>query len=92
MNPGSTQDEINDGSNVVATLESMDREDAKAAIDRSSSALEGWRDRTTGSERGDILYRWADLIRENAEDLGAFVFMWYSCIIRPILTLRIELN
>jgi len=70
LNPGSTQDEINDGSNVVATLESMDREDAKAAIDRSSSALEGWRDRTTGSERGDILYRWADLIRENAEDLA----------------------
>lgn len=70
FNPSATLEEIEEGSAVIASLVSMDREDAKIAIDRSALALKGWRDHTTGSKRGQILQRWADLIRDNADDLA----------------------
>ena len=69
-NPAATKEELIDGTALLATVESMRAPETKRAIDIAAAALENWRDRTTGVERSQILKKWADLIKENAEDLG----------------------
>ena len=68
--PAATKEEMTNGTALLATVESMRALETKRAIDIADGALENWRDKTTGVERSQILQKWSDLIKENAEDLG----------------------
>ena len=70
FNPASTEEELANGQGLLATVESMRAPETKRAIDIAHAALENWRDQTTGVERSQMLKKWADLIKQNAEDLG----------------------
>jgi len=55
---------------IIATVPDLGAAETRAAIDAAKRALGGWRSRSA-IERSQLLRRWADLIRENAEDIGA---------------------
>lgn len=57
---------------VLATLPSMGADEAHAAIGRAEAALPGWR-ALPAIERSRLLRRWADLVRENADDIAAIL-------------------
>lgn len=54
---------------VLALVPCMTALDARRAIEAAGKALPDWRARTA-DDRSTILRRWAQLIRENSEDLG----------------------
>jgi succinate-semialdehyde dehydrogenase/glutarate-semialdehyde dehydrogenase len=55
---------------VVGTVPNGSEDDVRAAIDAASSALEGWKT-LAAIERGRILRRSADVIRERKDEIGA---------------------
>lgn len=82
-NPAATKEEMANGTALLATVESMRAPETKRAIDIADAALENWRDQTTSVERSQIIKKWADLIKENAEDLGTsriFALWYFSCL------------
>jgi succinate-semialdehyde dehydrogenase/glutarate-semialdehyde dehydrogenase len=54
---------------VLGTVPDFDADDTRKAILAAHAAWPAWRG-LTAKERGDILWRWADLIRLNKEDLA----------------------
>ncbi|MCX6502940.1 MAG: NAD-dependent succinate-semialdehyde dehydrogenase [Microbacterium sp.] len=57
---------------VIAVLPSMDASAARSAIERAEAALPAWRARPA-IERSRILRRWADLIRDHADDIASIL-------------------
>jgi succinate-semialdehyde dehydrogenase/glutarate-semialdehyde dehydrogenase len=57
---------------VLAELPRMGSADVRAAIDDSRAALQGWR-AASALERSQVLRRWADLIRNHADDLATIL-------------------
>lgn len=55
---------------VVGSVPNADESDLKAAIDAASNALEGWK-QLPAIERGRILRRGAEVIRERADEIAA---------------------
>jgi succinate-semialdehyde dehydrogenase/glutarate-semialdehyde dehydrogenase len=55
---------------VVGTVPNGGEDDVRAAIDAAASALEGWKT-LAAIERGRILRRSADVIRERKDEIGA---------------------
>jgi len=70
LDPSASISDLEDGTAVIALVESMDRNDAKKAIDISSKALNKWKFHTTAMERSKMLSRLSQLISENADDIG----------------------
>lgn len=54
---------------TLATVPHMGADDATRAVDLAAEVLPSWK-ACTVDERGQILHRWAALIREHKEDLG----------------------
>lgn len=54
---------------LLGTVPNMAGSDTKRAIDAAHKALDGWRS-MLAADRAKILKKWADLIVENADDLG----------------------
>jgi succinate-semialdehyde dehydrogenase/glutarate-semialdehyde dehydrogenase len=54
---------------VLASLPRMGQSDTKHAIDAANRALPAWRG-SSALQRSQIMRRWADLIRANADDLA----------------------
>lgn len=57
---------------ILTVLPRMGRAEVKVAIDSCRSALPAWRG-ATALERSNILRRWADLIRDNADDIASIL-------------------
>jgi succinate-semialdehyde dehydrogenase / glutarate-semialdehyde dehydrogenase len=57
---------------VLAELPRMGARETSAAIGAAESAFDGWRARTA-ADRSQILRRWAELMRENVDDLATIV-------------------
>jgi succinate-semialdehyde dehydrogenase/glutarate-semialdehyde dehydrogenase len=53
----------------IVSLPKMDGADTRQAIDSAQQALPAWR-AMSAAERSRILRRWADLIRDNADDIA----------------------
>lgn len=67
---GKTYDVINPATGKpIATLPDMDGVDAKKAVDLAAKTFLTWKNFTV-DERGTILRRWAELIREHKDDIG----------------------
>ena len=64
--------DVNDPSNneIIAQIPVMGQADAEHAIQVSYDTLPAWRDGTTASCRGNLLQKWSNLMRENANDLA----------------------
>lgn len=69
FDPGASGDDRR----VVAEVERMGQVEAKKAVEKSATVLASWRDGTTGLHRSQILKRWADLMKENAEDIATIM-------------------
>ena len=54
---------------VIGTVPSLSREEARRAIDAANTAWPAWRKKTS-KERAAILRKWHDLMLENADDLA----------------------
>lgn len=54
---------------AIATLPNMDGVDVKKAVDLAAETFLTWKNFTV-DERGAILRRWAELIREHKDDIG----------------------
>ena len=57
---------------VLGTVPDFGAEDTKKAIDAANAAWPKWR-ALTAKERSDIMWRWAELIRENKDDLATLM-------------------
>ena len=57
---------------LLGTVPKMGRAETEKAIAAAEVAFEGWRNRTA-TERGDILYRWYELMMAHQEDLGCLL-------------------
>ena len=57
---------------VIATLPDMGAESTRSAIASAEAALPAWRAKSA-VERSQILRRWADLIRDNADDVASIL-------------------
>lgn len=55
--------------NVIATIPEMGSADVAAASKYAEAAFQKWRD-VSPKQRGKIIRKWADLMIENADDLG----------------------
>src|SRR3989440_3642165 len=53
----------------IATVPNMSADEVDAVVDRAREALPGWLD-STPAERSELLYKLADVIDENAEELA----------------------
>ncbi len=69
-NPASSKSQVEDGTSVIALLNSHDKQDAKKAIKDSSEAFKHWSRKTTAHERSKILSLWSDLIKQNEQDIA----------------------
>jgi succinate-semialdehyde dehydrogenase/glutarate-semialdehyde dehydrogenase len=56
----------------LGSVPDFDTEDCRKAIAAANAAWPAWR-ALTAKERGDLLWRWAELIRENKEDLAVIM-------------------
>lgn len=63
FDPAATKTQIESGSAVIASIEVMNRDDAKEAIQRSAERLTKWKYQTTAIERSTLLNRWSELIK-----------------------------
>ena len=52
------------------TIRTTTLQETKDAIIRSKEALCAWKDGTTAMKRSQILHKWNDMVKENADDLG----------------------
>jgi len=59
-----------DGTAVIAKVHAMSQDDAKQMIQKSADALKPWRDDTTAFLRSQVLTKWSNLIKDNADDIG----------------------
>jgi succinate-semialdehyde dehydrogenase/glutarate-semialdehyde dehydrogenase len=57
---------------VLSVVPRMGAEETRRAINAANAALPGWRALLAG-DRSRILRRWAELMRENADDLGSIL-------------------
>lgn len=57
---------------VVATVPEMNEQDVAIASKYAQEAFRYWK-KTPGKQRGKIIRRWADLMNENAADLGTIM-------------------
>jgi len=57
---------------LLGTVPKMGRAETEKAIAVADRAFEDWRNRTA-TERGDILYRWYELMMAHQEDLGCIL-------------------
>jgi succinate-semialdehyde dehydrogenase / glutarate-semialdehyde dehydrogenase len=57
---------------VIATQPEMDKSDIEDAITAANEALKSWR-RTTGRDRSRLLYKWFQLMNDNADDLAKLI-------------------
>jgi len=89
IDPGASAGELSDGSAVIGRVGLMGRDDAKAAINKASMALKGWRDGTTALQRSSILSKWSSLIKENSEDIAKIMTMESG---KPLHESRGEVN
>lgn len=65
VNPANTED-------VVGVVPASGRKDVDAAVEAARAAYPGWR-ATPAPKRGEILFRAAELLRDNKTDLGRLV-------------------
>ena len=75
FDPAATLNDIKDGTSIIATIDSMNQDDARVCIEKSAEALPMWRDQTTGLKRSQILSKWSELIRNNMDDIGTSTLM-----------------
>ena len=67
---GSTFDVVDPASGeVIGSVPAMSTADTKKAIDAAEGAFEGW-GKGLAKERARVMRRWADLMRDNIEDLS----------------------
>lgn len=57
---------------IIGTVPKMGTAETEKAIDAANVAFELWRCKTA-AERGDILYRWYDLMMAHQDDLGSIL-------------------
>lgn len=57
---------------TIATIPEMGVDDVKVASEAAATAFKIWKN-TPGKTRGKIIRRWADLMNENAADLGTLI-------------------
>ncbi|MDQ2075624.1 NAD-dependent succinate-semialdehyde dehydrogenase [Marinimicrobium sp. ABcell2] len=57
---------------VIGRVPNFNAKDTAMAIAEADKGFHVWRD-MTASERGDLLYRWYQLMEENVDDLGAIM-------------------
>eukprot|EP00567_Pseudictyota_dubia_P017090 CAMPEP_0197436022 /NCGR_PEP_ID=MMETSP1175-20131217/3501_1 /TAXON_ID=1003142 /ORGANISM="Triceratium dubium, Strain CCMP147" /LENGTH=510 /DNA_ID=CAMNT_0042965197 /DNA_START=169 /DNA_END=1701 /DNA_ORIENTATION=- len=69
-NPAATSAQVEEGSDVIAKVTTMGRNEAKKAIEKAHNVLPSWRDGTTAAHRSAILTRWSQLIKDNADDIA----------------------
>jgi len=69
-NPAASQQQIEDGSAVIALIDAHNRLDANKIIKDSAKAFPKWGRQTTGSYRSKLLMKWSELIQENKEDIA----------------------
>ena len=55
---------------AIATIRATNLQETKDTINRSKEALPSWKDGTIAMKRSRILYKWNDMIKDNADDLG----------------------
>src|SRR5689334_11452120 len=55
---------------VIATVPRGGTADVEAAVDAAEAAFPAWRD-TSATERGAVIARWAQLVREHEAELDA---------------------
>jgi succinate-semialdehyde dehydrogenase / glutarate-semialdehyde dehydrogenase len=58
--------------NVIGTMPDMDAEDTQLAIDAAAAAFPSYR-KTLPKERSRWLYKWAQLIMDNVDDLAQLI-------------------
>jgi succinate-semialdehyde dehydrogenase / glutarate-semialdehyde dehydrogenase len=58
---------------LLAEIPSMGKTEAQDAIQKSATILPAWRDKTTASVRSNLLRKWSDLVKENADDLATIM-------------------
>jgi acyl-CoA reductase-like NAD-dependent aldehyde dehydrogenase len=68
--PSASLDQIEDGSAVIALLDSHSRNDVRKLIETSEIAFEHFGRKTTGMKRSKLLSRWSQLISENEDDIA----------------------
>uniref|UniRef100_A0A7S3Q3D3 Succinate-semialdehyde dehydrogenase, mitochondrial n=1 Tax=Chaetoceros debilis TaxID=122233 RepID=A0A7S3Q3D3_9STRA len=73
--PSASQQQVEDGSAVLALVEAMNRKDVTLAIDKSNAALKQWKFHTTALHRSGLLSKWSSLIKENAKDIAKIMTM-----------------
>jgi len=73
---------------VIGYVPSVGLKETRAAIEAANSAWMGWRSKTA-KERGEIMWKWAELIRANLEDLATLMTLEQG---KPITESRTEVD
>jgi succinate-semialdehyde dehydrogenase/glutarate-semialdehyde dehydrogenase len=73
---------------IIGYVPDLGTEEAHEAIAAAHVAWQGWR-ALTAKERGEYLWRWADLIRENKEDLAIIMTLEQG---KPLAESRSEID
>ena len=89
QNPAASINHVEDGTAVIALLNSHNKQDAKKAIEASSAAFQKWSRKTTASQRSKILSSWSNLIQENEADIAKIMTLESG---KPMLESLGEIN